>query len=159
MTVKFGILGIVLLLSGSAGISGGLSAEFGDGLVVVAENVPTPGCRAQLNDSSCRPDKFPLHNPDPSIPAPPIQPVKPKNRAKPANQIGGKSFDCLFGTPKCFCTNDMAADKAGNYGVIPKRVFGYADRVLINGTKGVHQVEMTFTREVSCPVIGFKRLA
>lgn len=114
---------------------------------------PNPGCVAQLNDSSCRPDKFPQHNPDPAIQEPTVPKHHDKIIMPPGSKSGHISIDCRYGSSKCFCTNKMASLKARRLGLRYIHTHGYSDRVLISGTRRGNAIELMISREQGCPVI------
>jgi hypothetical protein len=148
--------GLILIVSLGSARAGAPQAEVISGPLLIAGNAPEPGCVAQLNDSSCRPGKFPLHNPDPAIPGEPANKKEGKTAQPPEIKSGLKSQDCQFGLQKCYCTNRMAVSKAGRLGIREIRSFGYPLHVLINGKKRGRNVELIISRESSCPVISNK---
>lgn len=156
MKAGLNLASVFFLLFTGAGCSGGLTADKSDPPIILVDDTPKPGCRAQLDGSSCRPDKFPPHTPDPEIPVLPSEREKPKPLANPDHQIDGQSLDCKFGVGKCFCTNDMAAAKALKFAVRDISVFGYSDRVLVKATRDGRQFEAMLTRERTCPVLYVK---
>jgi hypothetical protein len=124
--------------------------------VIVAGNAPEPGCVAQLNDSSCRPDSFPLHKPDPAIQEPLAPRVRSPDYFPKKHELVRKSVDCQLGTGGCYCTNPMAAGKAKALGARMIKIHGYADRVIVKGVKIGRRVELVISRERTCPVIAVR---
>lgn len=114
---------------------------------------PNPGCVAKLLDSSCRPDNFPQHNPDPAI----QEPTVPRDHNKIIRPRGSKfghiSIDCRYGSLKCFCTNKMAGFKARRLGLRYIHTYGYTDRVLVSGARRGNAVALVISREQGCPII------
>jgi hypothetical protein len=152
MQSSFWPMGLILLAAAS-GFEIQPPVESSGRRVILAGDAPEPGCVAQLNDSSCRPDQFPQHRPDPAIeeqsaPKDPGSGYFPRSR-----ELALESVDCQFGTGICYCTNSMAAAKARAAGARAIEVHGFADRVFIKGAKNGRGVELVISRERSCPVI------
>jgi hypothetical protein len=147
---------ISLFLFAAVGALQASSAEAPGHLVIMAGNAPEPGCVAQLNDSSCRPDKFPVHNPDPAIKEPTPPKDKTKTSIQPEFKLRKVSVDCRFGSKNCFCTNRMAGQSARRLGLRNILIHGFTDRVLVSGAMRGSPMELVISRERTCPVIGRK---
>jgi hypothetical protein len=153
MQSLFWPMGLILLTAVSGFDTQSPTVEPSGRPVILAGNATEPGCVAQLNDSSCRPDKFPQHNPDPAIQAPQAPRDRSPDYFPKKHELALKSVDCQFGTGSCYCTNRMAMGKAKALGARLIKIHGYADRVIIKGVKYGRSVELVISRERTCPVI------
>jgi hypothetical protein len=113
-----------------------------------------PDCNPQVANSSCRSKNFPRYVPDPMIPSEPAHKDRPKTTDIPKPDANLKSQDCRYGSPKCYCTNNMAVEKAKLLGVNVSSVFGYVGRVVVSGKRAKKRIALTISRERTCPVIG-----
>jgi hypothetical protein len=153
MQSLFWPMGLILLTAVSGFDTKSPPVEPSGRPAILAGNAPEPGCVAQLNDSSCRPDSFPLHKPDPAIQEPQAQKNSVPDYFPKKHELALKSVDCQYGAGSCYCTNRMAMGRAKALGARRIKIHGYADRVFIKGVKDGRRVELVISRERSCPVI------